>query len=345
MNRSHRPFPGPSGSAAGAQFAPSAAVKAAGANALQSNHAEARRGLIAAIGAYIAWGLLPAFIKLLDGVSPYEVLIHRVLWAAPFCGLIITVRRQWGETKRVLRDFKTLRLLCLSGLFIGTNWLIFIFAVANDRILETSIGYYINPLMMIMAGVILLGERITQLQIVALLSAASGVLVLMIGNNVVPWTALQLAVTFTVYALLRKQISVGAVPGLFIETMVLTPFALTGLFFLTQDHSTSFINDGPAISLYLSLAGPFTVIPLTLFAVAARRISLTTIGFLQYIGPTMAMIFAVLIGEPFTVAHAICFSLIWIAVALVSFEALHKQRQARQRLASSSILPDEPEKS
>lgn len=287
---------------------------------------EFRFGLVCGVVAYTTWGLFPIYLKQLDPAGAVEVVAHRVAWSVPFGALILSLRGQWRETIRALRAPKIVALLALSALLISLNWLVYVWAVANERVLQASLGYYINPLIFIATGVIVLKERLSSLQGIAVSLAALGVLSLIVGAGIFPWPSLILAVSFTAYGYVRKTTPVGAMPGLFIETSLLAPFALVTLMLLSGSGNLSFGSHGAKLDLLLVAAGPMTVGPLVFFALAARRLSLTMIGFLQYIGPTGQFFLGLYYGEPFTPAHAICFALIWSALGLSTIDAMRSNR-------------------
>lgn len=298
----------------------------------------ARTGLLCGAAAYTMWGLFPAYLRLLPATAP-EIVAHRILWSVPFGALILFAAKQWGEARAAIVDRRALRLLALSALFISGNWLLYVWAVANHRVIEASLGYYINPLMFIGFGVAFLGEKLTRLQIAAVGLAASGVAALVFGAGVFPWISLVLAASFSSYGFVRKIAPVGAMPGLFIETSLLAPFALGYAVFLAQSGAAHFAaGDARADALLIS-AGPATIAPLVLFALAARRLPLTIMGFLQYIGPTLQLLLGVYYGERFTPAHALAFALIWAALALVSIDAILKSR-AESRAGKASASPN-----
>lgn len=300
--------------------------------------AELRFGLVCGVFAYAIWGLFPLYIRELDPADAVEVVAHRIVWSVPFGALILSLRRQWAETFAALRQPRVVRLLALSAFLISVNWLVYVWAVAHDRVLQASLGYYINPLLFIAAGVFVLKEKLSLLQRAAVALAAAGVLALIFGAGVFPWPSFILAASFTAYGYVRKTTPVGAMPGLFIETLLLAPFAIGTLAFLSQTGAMSFGQHGVRLDLLLLAAGPMTVGPLVLFALAARRLSLTTVGFLQYIGPTGQLLLGVYFGEPFTLAHAICFGLIWAALALTSFDALRRNRTpAKEEAITRSV--------
>ena len=288
-----------------------------------------RDGLLFAAGAYTLWGLFPIYLKALENVSALEILAHRILWSVPFGALLLTLRKQWPEVMRAMSDRRVLLMLAIAAVSISANWLVYVWAVINDRVLEASLGYFINPLMYVAAGVFILGEKLRNIQIIAVALATIGVLVLTIGVGAFPWVSIVLAILFTAYGYIRKTTNVGAMPGLFIEVVMLTPLALFYLIWLMQAGRAIFLSGAIGMDILLILAGPVTVLPLVLFALAARRLKLTTLGFMQYIGPTLQFMLGIYYGEPFTIAHAICFGLIWTALAVFSFDAVRTNRAER----------------
>jgi len=302
-------------------------------NSLQSE-SEARSGVLIGLLAYFMWGVFPVYFKWIASVAPLEVLGHRVLWAVPFGAIIIFARRQWPEVRSALVDRAMLAWLALAALCISLNWLIYIWAVQNDRIFETSLGYYINPLMYVGVGVALLGERLRRLQIVAVVLASFGVLFLAVSGGAFPWVALSLAVLFTAYGVIRKQIAIGAMPGLFIETLLLFPVAAIWIAWLVATQKASITAGDSGLSALLILGGPITVLPLLFFAIAAKRVTLTTIGFLQFLAPTLQFCTGIYYGEQLTTAHIVCFGSIWAAVLFFSYDALMAGKK--------KPLPDDP---
>jgi chloramphenicol-sensitive protein RarD len=284
--------------------------------------AEVRSGVILGLLAYTMWGIFPVYFKLIELVAPTEVLVHRVVWAVPFGALIIMGRRQWPEVRAAFVERSMLAWLALAALSISVNWLIYIWAVQNERIFEASLGYYINPLMYVAVGVVLLGERLRRPQVIAVILAFIGVAYLTISGGIFPWVALSLAALFTAYGVIRKQVAIGAMPGLFVETTLLFPFAIAWLVFLILGRQASFGAGDTGLSMLLVLGGPVTVMPLLLFAISAKRLSLTTIGFMQFLAPTLQFFTGLYYGEQLTTAHLVCFGCIWIAVAFFSYDAL-----------------------
>lgn len=288
-------------------------------------NAELRLGLICGVAAYALWGLFPLYLKALGDTTPTEIVAHRILWSAPFGAFILSLRGQWKETFAALKQPRVVTLLAASAVLITVNWLVYVWAVANDRVLQASLGYYINPLIFIAMGVVVLKEKLSRAQAIAVILAAAGVLVLALGAKVFPWPSFILAISFTFYGYIRKTTPVGAMPGLFIETVILSPFALLFLMQLQRQGMLALGHGSVSLDILLFLAGPATVVPLVLFALAARRLSLTMIGFLQYIGPTGQLLLGLYYGETFTVYHAVCFGLIWGALALISVDALRRK--------------------
>lgn len=294
-----------------------------------SDSSSARDGLLCAVLAYGMWGFMPIYFKLLDFVDPWEMLAHRIVWAIPLGAAVIALRRQWGEVAKAVFHRETLAMLITASLLIGANWMVYIYAVQRGEIFQASLGYYINPLMSVLAGVLVFGERLRPGQILALGFAAVGVGVLTLGRGEVPLLALALAVTFTVYGVIRKRVAVGAMPGLFIETLILFPGAAVIGFWLAASGQPDFGAGDPAVTGALLLAGPLSVLPLLFFALAAKRLPLSTMGFLQFVGPTIQFFIGLYYGEPFDSTIAVAFALIWFAVALFIGDAW---RSARRRI-------------
>ena len=285
-----------------------------------------RDGVLSALVAYLLWGVFPVYFKLVQTVPPTEVLTHRIIWAVPFGALILHVRGQWPEVRQAFSSPSTIFWLALAALFISANWLIYIWAVQQEEVLQASLGYYINPLMYVLVGVLFLKERLRRAQLMSVLLAAVGVSYLTIMGGQFPFVAVSLALLFTLYGVIRKQVAVGAMPGLFIETLLLFPFAMAWLSWLMLSQHAEFGDGSMTMSLLLSLAGPLTVVPLLLFAIAARRLTLTVIGFMQFIAPTLQFVVGIFYGEELTTAHVVCFSCIWAAVAIFSIDAFYQQK-------------------
>ena len=295
--------------------------------------ADIKLGLICGIAAYSFWGLFPLYLKLLSEVPALEILAHRVFWSVPFGAVLILMRKQWGEVLTAIRSPRVLFFLAIAALAISSNWLIYVWAVINERILEASLGYYINPLMYVAAGVFILGEKLRTPQIIAVALATVGVLVMTFGAGVFPWVSLLLALLFTAYGYIRKTTPVGAMPGLFIETSLLAPLAAIYVLMLMNAGEAVFQSQSLGFDIILMLAGPVTVIPLVLFALSTRRLTLTTVGLLQYIGPTLQFILGLYYGETFTLFHAISFGLIWAALAIFTVDAMRANRAPAAKAA------------
>jgi chloramphenicol-sensitive protein RarD len=292
-----------------------------------------REGLVAALIAYTLWGFLPIYFKVVDSVPALEVLAQRILWAVPFGLPIVLARRQWGEVRAALAQRRKLGLLALAAAFIAVNWLVYIFAVESSHIFQASLGYYINPLMYVLVGVVFFHERLRRVQVAAVLLAALGVAELTVSGGQFPLISLTLATSFTIYGTIRSRVAIGGMPGLFIETLLLFPPALAYMLWLGLHGGSSFVAGAWSLKGILMLAGPFTVLPLLCFAIAARRLRLSTIGIMQFIAPTLQFLVGVAYGEELTRAHVVCFTLIWIAVAAFSWDAW---RTAREREPSAA---------
>lgn len=287
-----------------------------------------RLGGLYAFGAYLVWGLFPAYWKQLAGVEPGIVIAHRIAWSFLFVLALIGFGRRWGELRDALRAPRTLGLLALTTSLISSNWLLFIWAVNTGRVTEASLGYYINPLLNVLLARIFLGERLRRLQLFAVLVASAGVLFFTLGVGVFPWVSLVLATTFGIYGLLRKQAPVESLVGLTVETGLATPVAVAYLLW-AGTGGTAVFGSTLRNLLFLAGSGAATAIPLLWFALGARRLRYTTMGILQYVAPTCQLGLAVLAyGEPFTLRHAVTFGLIWTAVALYAVDGLLARRRA-----------------
>jgi chloramphenicol-sensitive protein RarD len=301
---------------------------------MQNADADSRTGVIAGVLAFTMWGAFPIYFKFVEDVSAMELLAHRVVWAVPFGAMIIFARRQWAEVWSVFTNWRMLSYLTVSAFFISVNWLIYIWAVINEQIFQASLGYYINPLMLMLVGFLFLGERMRRMQVAAVICATSGVVVLTFTGGQFPALSIGIAVAFTVYSVIRKKVVIGAMPGLFVETAILFPLALAYLLMLAAAGTLSFTLSDPSQATLLALAGPFTVMPLLMFAIAARRLPLSTIGFLQFIGPTGQFFIGYYYDEPLTTAHIICFGLIWTAAALFIVDVWYNARRAPNVIAN-----------
>jgi chloramphenicol-sensitive protein RarD len=288
-----------------------------------------RNGLIAALIAYLIWGFLPIYFKLVHSVPPLEMLAHRIAWAVPFGAIIIVFRRQLGDVKRALSDKRTFFLLFLSAAFVSFNWYLYIVTIQRNEVFQASLGYYINPLMYMIVGVFLFHEKLRRLQILAVILAALGVTILTFSGGQFPLLAILLAISFTIYGVIRKQVAVGAMPGLFVETLLILPFAMIYLGWLWKNDAAVVDSITSPVVLALSLSGPLTVLPLLCFAIAARRLQLTTIGMMQFLAPSLNFGVGVYYGEVLTTANIICFTFIWIAISLFIGDAWRQSRRIK----------------
>lgn len=279
-------------------------------------------GVAAAAAAYLVWGLFPLYFHALQGVPAGEVLAHRVAWSALFMAALVTALRRWPTVLLQLRRPGVMRTLTASALLISTNWLVYIWAVQSGRVLEASLGYFITPLVSVLLGVVFLREPLSRRQVAAVALAAAGVLWMVLRVGKVPWVALTLAGSFGLYGLLRKQVPVDAVAGLLAEVVVLAPLAVGWLLWLTW-RGAGHLGSSPGVTALLTLTGVVTAVPLLLFAMGVRRLSLATAGLLLYLNPTTQFALAVWrFGEAFTISHAVAFGCIWASLALYSSEAI-----------------------
>ncbi len=286
-------------------------------------HDERRQGIAAGLSAYFLWGLLPIYWKWIDHVPAAEVLAHRIIWSLVFLGGLSLILRRVTALKEDLKYIvsypKIIAGIFTSASFISINLLLFIWAVANERMVEVSLGYYINPLINVVLGVLFFKEKLTVRQRTAVGLAFAGVLILTISSGAVPYIALSLALSFGFYGLVKKQTKIGAMTGLIIETLFLMPFALGFLIFIHSSLEDVMRSADALTPLLLIGTGAATAIPLLLFGTAAQKIPLSLLGFLQYIAPTMMLVLGVIFyGEPFTNVHVISFVLIWTALLLYS---------------------------
>ena len=292
-------------------------------------NANPRRGYVLGLSAYLLWGLFPLYFKHLDSVPALEIVVHRVLWSALGAGLLLLVWRHPGWWRELRAQPGRLAALVLSGLLIASNWLLYVWAVNNQHMLEASLGYYINPLVNVLLGLLLLGERLRPLQWLAVALAAAGVAQQVWQLGSLPWVSLLLALTFGFYGLLRKRVAVAALPGLALETWLLLPLALAWLA-LHGDAASSqaaFWSSAPA--LWLALSGPVTLLPLLCFNAAARHLPYATLGFLQYVAPTLVLLLAVFhYGEPLAPARLLAFACIWAGLLVYSLDAWRALRRA-----------------
>jgi len=279
-------------------------------------------GLLYAALAYALWGLFPLYFRQVAAVSSFEIVVHRWVWALAVLVIALTLLRRWGWLAPMLRQPRQLALFALSALLLSANWLVYVWAVNHDRVIDSSLGYFITPLVNVLLGYVVLHERLRRAQVAAVALAALGVLWLTFQAGQLPWIGLVLAITFGFYGLLRKTAPLGALEGLALETLLLAPLAIPLLLWLTSRGGSALASGDASLIGWLLLAGPLTVVPLLLFAAGARRITMATLGLLQYIGPTIQFALGVwLYHEPFDATRLIGFALIWLALALYSAES------------------------
>lgn len=288
-----------------------------------------RQGIIFAFIAYLIWGIAPVYFKLIKQVPAGEILTHRVIWSFFFMLILLSVSRRWGDVRQVLKVPKKVALLLLTATVIAGNWLLYIWAINNSHLLEASLGYFINPLVNVLLGMVFLGERFRRMQWVAVILAFIGVgyQVWMFGS--VPMIALGLSLSFALYGLLRKRIGVEAQTGMLIETLWLLPVAAIYLFFIA-DTVTSHLPANPwSLNLLLMAAGIVTTIPLLFFTAATARLKLSTLGFFQYLAPTLMFILAVFYGEKVNISQLVTFGFIWAGLICFVTDALYTQHRLR----------------
>ena len=300
---------------------------------------EERSALIAGIAAFGFWGIIPIYWKWMATVPAPQILAHRVVWTALFLILVLSWKQRWAEVLSAMKSRRT-ALYCLgSGAAISINWLVFIWAVNSNHVLETSLGYFMTPLVNVLFGAVFLRERLSRIQLASVLLASLAVVNLTLGYGRFPWVAVVLAVSFGLYGLLRKLSGTAATPGLFIETVLLVPVAI--VYLLVQQLHGTFFFGAPhwAASVLLFTTGVVTGLPLVWFGHAARHLRMTTVGFLQYIAPSCTFFLSIfLYGEPFTRTHLVTFALIWIALAIVTAETLQRWRSARLATATAARI-------
>ncbi|HJV75058.1 MAG TPA: EamA family transporter RarD [Noviherbaspirillum sp.] len=293
-------------------------------------------GMLYAATAYALWGVFPLYFKALQEIAPFEILVHRMVWSLAFLAVVLAVRRHWGWLGSTLRQPKILAGFAASALLLSSNWFIYIWAVNHGRVVDASLGYFINPLFNVLLGSVLLHERLRAVQWTAVALAACGVAWLTWQGGGLPWIALLLAATFALYGLLRKTAALGTLEGLALETLLLFPLAAVYLVLLTMEGRNSFATASTGTQWLLAASGPITAIPLLLFAAGARRIPLSLLGLLQYIGPTLQLLLGVwLYHEPFGGMRLAGFALIWSALAVYSLESLWQTWRARQGARNS----------
>ncbi|SFR51736.1 chloramphenicol-sensitive protein RarD [Pseudidiomarina maritima] len=293
--------------------------------------ARSRQGVFFAIAAYTMWGVAPIYFKWLQEVPALEILSHRIIWSFVLVFILIMALRRGNRLKPVLQNKQQMARLTLATCLLGGNWFLFIWAINNNHILDASLGYYINPLLNVAIGMAFFAERMRKMQLVAIALAVVGVLIQVISFGSVPWVALALACSFAIYGAIRKRLPIDSITGLWLETLILTPAVLVYLVFFASSSAADMTQNTWQINTLLIAAGVVTTAPLLCFTAAAQRIRYSTLGFFQYIGPSLMFILAVWVyGEPLAADKLVTFAIIWVALALYSIDTLvHQQRSKR----------------
>ncbi|MBB1385946.1 EamA family transporter RarD [Pseudoalteromonas sp. SG45-5] len=292
---------------------------------------EQRKGAIFACLAFFMWGLAPIYFKLLQHVSAFEILMHRVVWSVAFLVLVVSVLRYWDKVKRIVVQPKLLFMLVITSALLGFNWGLFIWAINNNHMLDASLGYYINPLLNVLLGMLFLGERLRKFQGVAVALAFTGVLLQLISFGSFPVVAFSLAISFALYGLLRKKLPVEALPGILLEAIILLPVALIYWWLMAPSATSNLSANDWYTGVLLISAGIVTTLPLLCFTGAAKRLQYTTLGFFQYIGPSLMFILAVVFyGEVFDAERLVTFACIWSALAIFSWDSYHQSRKRKK---------------
>jgi chloramphenicol-sensitive protein RarD len=299
---------------------------------------ERRLGVLSGLAAYSLWGLFPLYFPLLEPAGGLEIVAHRVLWSVVFVGLLLTVLRDWSQVRALVTDGRRLLVLTGAALLIAMNWLVFVYGVNSGQVVETSLGYFINPLVSVLLGVVVFSERLRPLQWTAVGIAAVAVTVLTVDYGHPPWIALALAASFGLYGVMKKVVRVEAAPGLFVETALVAVPAAIVLGVLHAGGEGTFGNAGPGHALLLLSCGVATAVPLLLFAAAARRIPLSTVGLLQYLTPSMQLAIGVFVyDEPMPPARLAGFVIVWLALAVFTADSLRHARAVGRRPTVDSI--------
>ncbi|MGI0153517.1 EamA family transporter RarD [Pseudidiomarina sp. WS423] len=290
-----------------------------------------RQGVLFAIAAYTMWGIAPVYFKALESVPAIEIVSHRIIWSFVLVLALILLLRRGGRLKPVLQNRKHMLRLTVATFLLGGNWFLFIWAINNDHILDASLGYYINPLLNVAIGMAFFAERMRRLQLVAIGLAFTGVFIQVVSFGSVPWVALILAGSFAIYGAIRKRLPIDSITGLWLETVILLPIVLVYMLFFAQSDNVNMLDNSWQINSLLVAAGVVTTAPLLCFTAAAQRIRYSTLGFFQYIGPSLMFILAVWVyHEPLASDKLVTFGIIWAALALYSFDSLVHQHRSKR---------------
>ncbi|MEJ6122226.1 EamA family transporter RarD [Vibrio sp. 2-Bac 85] len=283
---------------------------------------ELQVGILYALGAYLMWGFAPVYFKYLGFIPVYEILAHRVIWSVVVTALFITYLKHWPNVLLVARNYKSLLVLTMTSLLISCNWLVFIWAINHGKMLEASLGYFINPIINVILGLVFLSERLSRIKWFAVLLAFIGVSAQAWQVGELPWVSLVLPISFAFYGLLRKKVKVKAITGLFIETLVVLPIAAFYLVVMTDSETSNLLLNPWSLNLWLMFAGVVTALPLIFFGQAALRLPLSTLGFFQYLAPSILFVFAVLVyDEPISFIKMFTFACIWFGILVFVLES------------------------
>jgi chloramphenicol-sensitive protein RarD len=290
-----------------------------------------RRGLIYGFIAYATWGLAPLYWQLLKPASASEILAHRIVWSLAFLVGVNYFLKRWSDIKRVLTNPRLRKLMIAASGFITLNWGLYIWSVVNDHVIDASLGYFINPLINVVFGIFVFGERLRTMQWIAFAIAAAGVLFVAIDAGALPWIGLTLGMTFSAYGAVKKHANVDAVESLTVETLLLLPFALGYLVFIEATNTATFLHAGTLHAVWSLMAGVLTAVPLLAFGAAAVRIPYSTMGILQYLSPSIQFIIGfTILGEAMTTGRWIGFAIVWFALAIFSVDAIRQGRNFAQ---------------
>lgn len=305
---------------------------------MTSHESQVQRGTLYGAAAYLLWGVFPLYFPLLEPSAPLEILVHRVVWTLVVCVVVLTVLRGWDQVADVVRSPRRLLLLGVASVLIAVNWGVYIYGVNSGQVVETSLGYFVNPIVTVLLGVLVLRERLRRLQWAAVTVGAIAVAVLAVDYGRLPWIALTLAFSFGLYGLLKNRVGrgVGALTSLSVEAALLTPLALAGIVFFEATGRGTFTQEAPGHAAMLVVTGLVTAVPLLFFASAARRVPLTTIGLLQYLAPVLQFALGVFVlSEPMPASRWFGFALVWVALLMLTLDLLRTAR-SRQRLSRSA---------
>ena len=297
---------------------------------INSNHTleknSSRNGAFSAISAYVLWGFAPLYFKLLTDIAAGEILMHRVIWSSVILLVMIIVMRKWSQLVAVFKQPKLIFHLSLSAGFLAVNWFLFIWAVNNDHLLDASLGYYINPLFNVVLGMLFFQERLRRTQLIAVALAFIGVLIQLVALGTLPLISIVLAATFGIYGLIRKKLAVNSFVGLFIESLLMLPLAVIYWCYFINSSTSNMMLNSSNLNVILIMAGIVTTAPLLFFTAAAKRLTLSTLGFFQYLGPSIMFILATFYyQETLQTAELMTFICIWAALAIYSIDSLKKR--------------------